>query len=93
MHTRLHCSIYRCQMAFSLGNGSGYSVLEIVDAARQVTGLPIDVTMGPQRPGDSAILVADSTHAIHTLGWQPRFTGISAQIEHAWAWHCKQTAR
>jgi UDP-arabinose 4-epimerase len=72
--------------AFNLGNGEGYSVLEIVEAARQVTGLAIAAEISPPRPGDSPILVADAKEAIRTLGWQPRFTDIATQIDHAWTW-------
>lgn len=71
---------------FNLGNGEGYSVLEIIAAARQVTGLEIATEISPPRPGDSPVLVADAQQAIRTLGWRPQLTGISEQIAHAWTW-------
>lgn len=72
--------------AFNLGNGNGFSVREIVEAARQVTGHPIPADIEARRPGDPAILVADSTQARTYLGWQPRYADIKTQIGHAWQW-------
>ena len=56
---------------FNLGNGEGYSVLEIINAAKEVTQLPIHVTMAPRRAGDPAKLVADNSKAKEILGWHP----------------------
>lgn len=72
---------------YNLGNGSGYSVLEVVRAAEAVTGLPIRVDHAARRPGDPATLVASSEKAITELGWRPRFAGLPAIIETAWRWH------
>ncbi|MYM84476.1 UDP-glucose 4-epimerase GalE [Duganella sp. FT50W] len=71
---------------FNLGNGVGYSINEVIEAARRVTGAPIMVIDGPRRPGDPARLVADPALAHETLGWTPRFSDIDAMIGHAWAW-------
>lgn len=73
----------------NLGNGEGYSVKEVVDAARRVTGREIKAVLSPRRPGDPSRLVADAAKAREVLGWQPRFPGIDAIIESAWKWHQK----
>lgn len=72
--------------AFNLGNGRGFSVREIVDMARRVTGREIKTEIAPAREGDSAILVADFSLAAAKLGWQPRFTSVEDQVGHAWNW-------
>ncbi len=73
--------------AFNLGNGTGYSVKEIVAVARQVTGHPIPVVMAARRPGDPARLIASPGRARTVLGWRPRFDNPRAIIESAWRWH------
>lgn len=72
---------------FNLGSGSGYTVMEVIQAARDVTGKPISFTVGPRRAGDPPVLVADSNHATEILGWQPAFNSMPAIIETAWRWH------
>lgn len=72
---------------FNLGNGEGYSVKEIIEVARQVTGRPIHETIKVRRPGDPAILVGSSTRAINELGWKPQFPELHTIIDTAWAWH------
>ena len=72
--------------AFNLGNGQGFSVRQIVDCARRVTGHAIPVVMGQRRAGDPARLVAAARKAQQVLGWQPRL-GVEAIIESAWRWH------
>ena len=74
---------------FNLGNGEGYSVLEIINAAKEVTQLPIHVTMAPRRAGDPAKLVADNSKAKEILGWQPQYTDIKQIIQTAWNFHLK----
>jgi len=71
---------------FNLGNGQGYSVQEVIDAAARVTGLGIPVTRGERRDGDPARLVADSARAREKLGWNPRYVDLDTIIAHAWAW-------
>lgn len=73
--------------AFNLGNGAGHSVREVLDTARAVTGHPIPARIAPRRPGDPARLIASSEKAQRVLGWQPRYPGLRAILEHAWAWH------
>lgn len=71
----------------NLGNGSGYSVKEVIEAARKVTGREIKAETAPRRAGDPSRLVADATKAREVLGWKPRFPEIEKIIESAWAWH------
>jgi UDP-glucose 4-epimerase len=73
--------------AYNLGTGRGYSVKELVDACREVTGRAIEVRIGPRREGDPPELVASPAKAMRELGWQPRFTGLREIIETAWRWH------
>ncbi|NYE60148.1 UDP-glucose 4-epimerase [Duganella sp. 1224] len=79
-------------MRFNLGNGAGYSINEVIEAARRVTERPITVVDGPRRAGDPARLVADPTQARETLGWTPRYADLDTIIRHAWAWE-QQYAR
>ena len=70
----------------NLGNGKGFSVLEVIEAARRITGKNIEVKIEPRRAGDPARLIADATKAREMLGWQPQFTEIEKIIETAWNW-------
>lgn len=72
---------------FNLGNGQGFSVLELIEAARRVTGAEIAFERAPRRAGDPAVLVAASTKAREMLGWTPKFVHMDAIIESAWRWH------
>lgn len=74
-------------MRYNLGNGAGYSVLEVVESARRVTGHPIPATIRPRRPGDPAILIADSRKIQQELGWQPQHPQLDEIIASAWNWH------
>ncbi len=78
--------------AFNLGNGNGYSVKQVIDTARQVTGRDIRTIIGPRRPGDPDSLVGDATRIQKELGWQPRFPDLKDIIETAWNWHRKHFA-
>jgi UDP-glucose 4-epimerase len=71
---------------YNLGNGNGYSVREVIEAVRRVTGHPIPVVMGARRAGDPPALVADSRAARAALGWQPRHAALEVIVAHAWAW-------
>jgi UDP-glucose 4-epimerase len=71
---------------FNLGCGGGYTVLEVVEAARKVTGHAIPVRFGPRRAGDPAVLVASSERIQRELGWKARQQDLQAIIESAWAW-------
>ena len=72
---------------FNLGSGEGYSVKQVMDVSRQVTGHKIPVVEKPRRPGDPPRLVGDSTKIRKLLGWKPRFDSLEAIIESAWQWH------
>jgi UDP-glucose 4-epimerase len=72
---------------YNLGNGEGYSVKEVIEAAREVTGCPIRAEVGPRRPGDPAILIAGSETIKRELGWRPRFAALRDIIGTAWEWH------
>ena len=72
---------------FNLGNGQGFSVKEMIEAAKEATGLDIKVEIGERRAGDPAQLIASSEKARKVLGWQPRFTDVRAVIGTAWKWH------
>ena len=74
----------------NLGNGQGFSVLEVIEMARKVCGLDIPVEYVPRRAGDPAVLVADATRAKSLLGWQPKFGDLEAIVSHAWLWEQKQ---
>lgn len=73
--------------ALNLGIGRGFSVKEVVEACRRVTGRDIPAVLGPRRPGDPDRLVAAATAARQHLGWQPAFTDIDAIVKTAWDWH------
>lgn len=73
--------------AFNLGSSTGFSNLEIVEAARRVTGKEISLEMAERRPGDPDSLIAESSKARQVLGWKPQFDNIEKIIETAWAWH------
>jgi UDP-arabinose 4-epimerase len=68
------------------GAGAGASVRELVETVREVTGREVPVTVGPRRPGDPPVLVADATRARAKLGWRPRYPDLRTQVVHAWAW-------
>jgi len=71
---------------YNLGNGHGFSVQQVVDAARRVTGHPIPTVNAPRRPGDVSVLVADSSKIRRDLGWTPRITAIEDIVASAWRW-------
>jgi UDP-glucose 4-epimerase len=74
---------------YNLGNGNGFSVQQVIDVARKVTGLEIKLNDTPRREGDPAVLVADSALARKELGWMPRYANIEIIVQHAWQWECK----
>ena len=74
-------------MKLNLGTGRGYSVRQVIDACRRVTGHAIPETIGPRRPGDPPELVADARRAREALGWQPKYVEIESIVETAWRWH------
>jgi UDP-glucose 4-epimerase len=74
---------------FNLGNGDGYSVREVIQMCRKVSGKTIKAVEKPRRPGDPPRLVAAAEKAKHELGWQPKFPTLEQIVSTAWAWHMK----
>ena len=72
---------------YNLGNGEGYSVKEVIDIARNVTGEPIPSKIVERRPGDPAVLIGSNEKAINELGWRPCFPDLRTIIATAWQWH------
>ena len=72
---------------FNLGTGTGFSVQQVVETCRAVTGHPIPVAVSPRRPGDPACLVAGADKAKAVLGWNPRYPDLRTIVQHAWDWH------
>ena len=83
----LHALERREKLIYNLGNGNGFSVRQVIDAARRVTGQPIPVVECPRRAGDPAVLVASSGKIQSELGWQPQFPNPEEIIRSAWEWH------
>ncbi|MDR3739358.1 MAG: UDP-glucose 4-epimerase GalE [Terracidiphilus sp.] len=81
---------FKDRLIYNLGNGKGFSVKEVIESVRRVTGHPIPVVTEPRRPGDPAFLVASSEKAIDELGWKPRYTELDGIIRTAWEWHQKR---
>ncbi|HUB67140.1 MAG TPA: UDP-glucose 4-epimerase GalE [Candidatus Methylacidiphilales bacterium] len=75
--------------SYNLGSGEGFSVRQVVDIARKVTGHPIPVVVKEPRPGDPPRLVASAHKAVSELGWRPKYPRLQPVIESAWAWHRK----
>ncbi len=78
---------------YNLGNNSGYSVKQIIETARQITGHPIPAVTVERREGDPAVLIADSTRIRAALGWKPRYERIEEIIRTAWVWEQKEALR
>ena len=74
-------------LLYNLGNGQGFSVREVVEVARRVTGHPLPVIESARRAGDPAVLIASSEKIRRDLGWQPRFPDLKTIVESAWQWH------
>ena len=82
----------RDRLIFNLGNGQGFSVREVIESARRVTGHPIPAEVHSRRAGDPAVLVASSKKAIRELGWKPKYTKLDEIVRTAWVWHQKRYA-
>ena len=80
-------ALERDSCTYNLGNGQGFSVNEVVETARRITGHPIPAVMGARRPGDPAVLIASSECICRELGWQPRHARLEDIVESAWRWH------
>ncbi|MEM7600222.1 MAG: UDP-glucose 4-epimerase GalE [Verrucomicrobiota bacterium] len=74
---------------YNLGNGNGFSVKEVIETAREVTGHEIPAEVAPRRAGDPATLIADSTKIRDELGWTPKYADLKSIIQSAWDWHEK----
>ncbi len=72
---------------FNLGTGTGFSVQQVIETCRQVTGHAIPVAVSPRRPGDPACLVAGAAKAKEILGWKPQYPELKTIVQHAWNWH------
>jgi UDP-glucose 4-epimerase len=83
----------RDRMIYNLGNGHGFTVREVVESVRRVTGHPIPVEEMPRRPGDPATLIASSARIESDLGWKPKYTHIDDIVRSAWVWHQQRYQR
>ncbi len=77
----------RQHMIYNIGNGEGFTVLQVIESVRRVTGHPIPVEMCERRPGDPAVLVASSAAIQRDLGWNPQYANLDQIIGSAWRWH------
>jgi UDP-glucose 4-epimerase len=77
----------REQMIYNIGNGQGFSVRQVVESARRVTGHPIPVEELPRRPGDPAVLIASSAKIEKELGWKAKYQELDDIVRSAWEWH------
>jgi len=75
------------KLVYNVGSGNGFSVREVIETARKVTGHPIPVVESPRRPGDPARLVASPQKIIEELGWKPQYTALQDILASAWEWH------
>jgi UDP-glucose 4-epimerase len=82
-----HLNAGKASDFINLGSENGYSVNEVIETARRVTGLPIEAKTAPRRAGDPTRLVANAAKARDVLGWKPQFPELEKIIESAWAWH------
>ena len=83
--------LVKAPLIYNLGNGTGYSVQQVIETAKAVTGRGLLAHVAPRRSGDPAQLVAGSSKAHSELGWRPRYPELATIIEHAWAWHQRGT--
>jgi UDP-glucose 4-epimerase len=82
----------KSKVLYNIGNGEGFSVLEVIESVRRVTGRPIAVEECPRRAGDPAVLVASSERIKTELGWKPKFAELDAIVASAWEWHQQRYA-
>jgi UDP-glucose 4-epimerase len=82
----------RSRLIYNIGNGQGFTVFEVIESVRRVTGKPIAVEECPRRPGDPAVLVASSERIKAELGWKPQFAELDTIIASAWKWHQQRYA-
>ena len=77
------------RLIYNLGNGRGFSVREVIDTIRSVTGHAIPAQESPRRPGDPAVLVASPEKIKRELGWKPEYADLESMVRSAWEWHSK----
>jgi len=82
----------KSRLIYNIGNGQGFSVLEVIESVRRVTGRPIAIEECDRRPGDPAVLVAGSEKIKSELGWTPKFGQLDQIVASAWKWHKKRYA-
>jgi UDP-glucose 4-epimerase len=82
----------KSRLIYNIGNGQGFTVLEVIESVRRVTGKSIEVEERDRRPGDPAVLVASSEKIKQELGWKPGFAELDAIVSSAWEWHQKRYA-
>jgi UDP-glucose 4-epimerase len=82
----------KSRLIYNIGNGQGFTVLEVIESVRRVTGKAIAVEECARRPGDPAVLVASSEKIKRELGWKPQFAELDAIVASAWEWHQKRYA-
>ena len=82
----------KSRLIYNIGNGQGFSVVEVIESVRRVTGRPIAVEECPRRPGDPAVLVASSEKIKTELGWKPKFAELDQIVASAWEWQQKRYA-
>ena len=75
------------ELIYNLGNSKGYSVRQVIDTVKQVSGKDFKVVETDRRPGDPAVLTADATKAKNDLGWEPQMPELEKIVETAWKWH------
>ena len=90
LHALENDAAAKSRLIYNLGNGQGFSVREVIESARRVTGCPITAELHPRRPGDPAVLVASSERAVRELGWKPKYAQLDEIIRTAWVWHQKR---
>ncbi len=78
---------HRDPLIYNLGNGKGFSVREVIETARRVTGHDVPAEIQPRRPGDPAVLVASSAKIHRELNWTPKFATLDSIVASAWEWH------
>jgi len=71
---------------YNLGNGNGYSVFEVIEMARKITGIDVPIEIHPRRLGDPPVLVADAGRARCELGWKPKYPGLETMVKSSWRW-------
>jgi len=75
------------EQVYNLGNGTGYSVRQVIDTVRRVSGRSFRVEEAPRRPGDPPVLTADASKAVRELGWKTRYPDLETIVESAWKFH------